>query len=569
MNALSHHDITVLLFSLAILLATARLLGEAAQKLRQPAIIGEILAGILLGPTVLGAIAPDAHAAIFPHSGPVAIGMHSLTTVAIVLFLMVAGMEVDLSTVWKQGRAAIIVAVVCMVLPFAIGFVPGWFAPDALGAKPGSDPLVFGLFLATAMAITALPVIARILLDLNLFRTDVGTTIIAAAILNDLFGWIIFALVLALMGGAGTGHGVGQTAALTLTFAILMLTVGRALVNRVLPWVQAHTGWPGGVLAFALTLTLLCAAYTEFIGVHGIFGSFLFGVALGDSPHLRRRTRTTIDHFVSFIFAPLFFASIGLRVDFLQHLDIPLVLVILLLATVGKVGGGFLAARWAGFATNEARAIGFGMNARGAMEIILGLLALDAGIIGERLFVALVIMALITSLASAVFLQRAFPRARAVRFVDFVNPKSFVPDLGANGRLDALARLARLAAEAAGINPDAAVNAVCRREDIVSSAIGRGVAIPHARLPGLKQPSLAVGISAEGIDFDPPDGIPVSVVILILTPVDAAAVHLAVLADIARSFRTDRVSRAAAERARNLTEFRAVLNVEGSRPPEP
>jgi len=564
MSALTHHDITLLLLGLAILLAAARILAELAQRWHQPAVIGELLAGIILGPTILGALWPSVQQVLFPDTGPINTALHALTTVAITLFMMVAGMEIDISSVWKQGRAALIVGVLGIVIPFAVGFVPAWFAPSALGAKPDSDPLVFALFLATAMAITALPVIAKILMDLNLFRSELGVTIIAAAILNDLFGWIIFALVLAVMGSSAADMPVWQTACLTLLFALFMLTLGRWALNRVLPWIQAHSSWPGGVLGFALACALLCAAFTEFIGVHAIFGAFLFGVALGDSQHLRQRTRATIDHFVSFIFAPLFFASIGLHVNFIRSFDLTLVLIVVALASLGKIVGCTLAAHWAGFPRKEAQAIGFGMNARGAMEIILGLLALQAGIIGDRLFVALVIMALVTSLTSGLFIQRTFRGKRAVRFIDYVSAKTFMPELQARTKQDAIKALGTLAAQSAGIDAEDAVSAVWRREQIVTSAMGNGVAVPHARIAGLKLPIVALGFPSSGVDFDPPDDVPVSVIVLILTPSDANELHLSLLADIARVFQNERMARRLGEGARNLTELRAELNVETS-----
>ncbi len=562
---LKHDDITMLLLAVAILLTAARICGEMAQRLRQPAVIGEILAGILLGPTVLGAVAPHIHEALFPAQGPAAVALQGLTTLAITLFLLVAGIEVDLSTVWRQGKAAFAVGVSGIVVPFAIGFVPAWLAPGFLGARPDSPPLVFALFLATAMSITALPVIAKILLDLNLFRSDLGITIIAAAIFNDVAGWIVFAFVLALLGAGAEGVPVWQTLLLTCAFTAFTLTIGRWAVNRSLPWVQAHAGWPGGVLGFSLSLALLCATFTSAIGVHAIFGAFLFGVALGDSPHLRRRTRTTIDQFVSFIFAPLFFASIGLRVDFVENFDPVLVLTVLVLATVGKTFGCTLAARWMGFARNEAWAIGFGMNARGAMEIILGLLALDAGIIGNRLFVALVIMALVTSISSGTLIQLTCGRRKAARFGDYVTSKTFLPRLQSRGRREAIAELAAPAAATAGLDPEAALRAVWQRELLVPSALGNAVAVPHARMGGLKEPLVAVGLSPGGIDFDTPDGVPVNVVILMLTPADRPDLHLDILAGIARTFQREEVAKELAARVSTLTELRAFLNIEAPR----
>jgi Kef-type K+ transport system membrane component KefB len=237
-------------------------------------------------------------------------------------------------------------------------------------------------------------------MDMGLYRSDLGMIIVAAAVFNDLLGWMIFAVILGMMGPEESHASFGSTVLWTLLFAAGMLTLGRWLINRILPWLQANTSWPGGVLGFACSLALFAAALTEWIGIHAIFGSFLVGVAVGDSPHLRDETRSVILQFVSFIFAPLFFASVGLRVDFIDKFYFGVVGMVLVIGCLGKIVGCGLAARWAGLPPRTAWAVGFGMNARGAMEIILGLLALNNGLIRQRMFVALVVLAVLTSMMS-------------------------------------------------------------------------------------------------------------------------------------------------------------------------
>lgn len=398
---LTAENITVLFLALGVFLGTAHLLGEMARRIRQPAVFGELLAGVLLGPTVLGNIAPGFSAFLFPSSGHSAIALQAIVTLAVVLFLLMAGMEVDLSTIWRQRSLGFKIGVAGMLVPFLLGFVMAWFVPAASGRNADTDRLFFALFFATAISISALPVIAKTLMDMNLYRSELGMAIISAAIFNDLVGWIIFAVILGMMGSAsGHANHFLTTITLTLVFAGAMLSIGRWWIHRSLPFLLKHTRQPGGVLGFALTLALLGAAFTEWIGIHAIFGSFLVGVAIGDSSHIQQRIRDTISNFVSFIFAPVFFASIGLKVDFMAHFDLPLVLMVLLIACVCKIPGAMLGARWGGMNKRDAWAVGFAMNSRGAMEIILGLLALNAGIIGQRLFVALVIMAIVTSMMS-------------------------------------------------------------------------------------------------------------------------------------------------------------------------
>src|ERR1043165_182008 len=199
MPSLPAHDILVLLLALGVLLGCARILGEIFQRFKQPAVIGELLAGILLGPTVLKHISPDIHQFLFPPTGTSSFVLSGISTVAVVLFLLVAGMEVDLSSVFRQGRAAMAVSISGIAIPFSIGLLAAWTAPDLFGRHEGTEEYIFCLFFATAMSISALPVIAKTLMDLNLYRTDIGMIVIAAAIFDDLTGWFIFAIVLGLM----------------------------------------------------------------------------------------------------------------------------------------------------------------------------------------------------------------------------------------------------------------------------------------------------------------------------------------------------------------------------------
>lgn len=561
---LGRHDVTILFVSIAVLLGVARLLGEWCKRVRLPAVLGEIAAGILLGPTVFGAIAPGLFAGLFPTQGPVPISLSALTTVAISLFLLVAGMEVDLTTIWRQGKSAIIVGVIGMVIPFGLGLGGGYLMPTWFGMEPHGNHTVFALFLATALAITALPVIAKILMDLRLYRTDLGMVIVAAAIFNDLVGWIIFALLLGMMGAQGEGHfTVAHTIILTLVFAVGMLTIGRWLVDRSMPFLQAHLSWPGGLIGFALAAAILCAAFTEWIGVHAIFGAFLFGVALGDSRHLRQQTRATLDQFISFFFAPLFFATIGLRVNFATNFDLTLVIAVMVIATLGKVIGCGLGAMVGGFHKREAWAIGFGMNARGAMEIILGVLALEAGVIGERLFVALVLMAIGTSLSSGMFMQRIMKLKKVERLAEYLTAGRFRQKMQSTERRGAIHEMVEMACEGLGVDPAVVERRVWAREQLMPNGIGNGVAVPHARVVELAQPITAVGFAPEGIDFNARDGQPARVICLLLTPFDDYRSQLDLLAEVGKTFQDPQAVDKALE-SKNYTEFLAMLNSENA-----
>lgn len=537
MQHLTAEELTVMLLALGLLIGVARAFGELARHFHQPAVLGELLAGVLLGPTVFGTLAPGFQAQLFPLQGPNAIVLDSIASLAIILFLLVAGMEVDLSVAWKQGRAALKVGVLGTLIPFIVGLVAAALIPITLGSQADADQLIFSLFIATAMSISALPVIAKTLMDLNLYRTDLGMLIVSAAIFNDVIGWTIFAVILGLMGTHGVGFSPPLIILMTLLYAAFMLTAGRWLIHRILPVLQAYTHWPGGVLGFAVTLALFSAALTEYIGIHAIFGSFILGVVLGASSHLQERTRALIDEFVSFIFAPLFFASIGLRVNFLTQFDFQLVLLIFLLACAGKLAGAMAGARWAGLSMQDSLAIAFAMNARGAMEIILGLLALEAGIIRQRLFVALVVMAIVTSAISGPLIRLALRRRQPHQLVPYLTPKLFLKNLVSTTRYDVIREMATAAAQQHPLDVDEIVRLAWAREEIAATGIGHGIALPHARLDQLTTPVIVFGISEPGVPFDAPDGQPAHAIFLLLTPRKDPTVQLELSANIARTFR--------------------------------
>ncbi|MEM9881486.1 MAG: cation:proton antiporter [Planctomycetota bacterium] len=629
-GALSYQQITVFLLAFGVLLGTARLFGEIARRFGQPTVLGEILAGVVLGATVLGnpaLLGEDGvnvrfYNWLFPEyelddagepvtytlvdTAPVDfeqeadpqgqiegrlddlppqpvevrkkydggfLSMSMFLTLAAVFLLLVAGLEVDLSIVWKQGKAALWVSLMGMVVPFAAGFALAYAVPGLLGFDfETGQKLPFALFLGIAMSITALPVIAKILMDLNMFRSDMGMLIMSSAMVNDLLGWIGFAMVLAMVAGAAAvGAEVPDsgppdllvTVAWTLLFVGGMLTVGRWLIDKLLPFVQAHSSWPGGVLGFVLSVSLLCAAATEAIGIHSIFGAFIAGVAIGDSKHLRAKTLETIEQFINNIFAPLFFAGIGLRVNFIEGFDLWAVSIVLIVAILGKVVGCYFGALWAGLSKRESAAIGMGMSARGAMEIILGRLALEYGLITEKLFVAIVVMAIATSLIAGPAMQSILRQKQKRRLEDFLSEKRFAGQLKSATRRDAIAELAGVAAAATGLEADEINDVVWRREMIGSTGLPHGVAVPHGRLAGLEKPVVIVGQSNAGVDFDAADGQLAELICMILTPESDGEAQLELLAAVAEAFHEEDARRHCLEAA-NYTEFRAALVTSGT-----
>jgi len=513
----------------------AKLFGEIFLKLRQPAIIGEILAGIILGPTILGMLSPNTFTWLFRSSSEIQIIMDGITTLAVVMLLIVTGLEVDLSIVVKQGKAALSTGFWGLIIPFVIGFFTAFFFHDLLGIQNEEMKLVFALFMGTALSISALPVIAKTLMDLKIFKSKIGQTIIAAAMFNDVIGWLIFSVILVMIGVSKVELNLIETILLILLFSSITILLGIRLFLKLIPVINKKLSFPGGILNFVFILGFLGAAFTEYIGIHAIFGAFILGLAIGDSVHLTEKPREMIQQFVTNIFAPLFFVSIGLRVNFILNFDLSLVLIILVLAFFGKVIGSGFGARLGGMNVADSFVVGFGMNSRGSMEIILGLLALQYGLIQETVFVALVIMALVTSLTSAPLMNIFLRGKRKYTFENLLKSELvFFTDL--ESKEEIIHFLSQVAAKNLKLNTEEICKEITERENSNPTGISNYLAIPHAKIKSSK-PVIVTAINRNGIDFNSTDGIPSRIIVLLLTPFGENELQLKLLADIVKRFK--------------------------------
>jgi Kef-type K+ transport system membrane component KefB/mannitol/fructose-specific phosphotransferase system IIA component (Ntr-type) len=558
MPHLTQHDVMIMFLALATLLGTAKLAGELMQKLGQPSVLGEIFAGILLGPTVLGHFRPQIYAALFPTTGAMPIVLETVTTIGVVFFLLTAGLEIDLRSIFRQGKSALLVSFFGVVIPFSLGFLAAGAFPRFLGAGVGASRLIFALFVGTALSISALPVIAKILMDLNLLRTEMGTVVMSSAMFDDLVGWILFSMILGMMNaGPHSFDGVKRTVLLVAGFTLLALTVVRWLIDKILPFIQAHTSWPGGVLGFIFTLTLAGAAFAEFAGIHAVFGAFIIGIAVGESTHLRKRTSEHIYSIVTHVFAPFFFASIGLRTNFVSNFNLGLTATVIAVACLGKLLGAGWGARLGGMDRRTSWGVGLAMNARGAMEMILGLLALQAGLIREPMFVALVVMALFTSLVSAPAIHFLLRRRRVLTLRDTVTTKLFLPDMKFRTKTEVLQHMCEIAANAVSNAPERFLRLVSERERVVPSGWENSLAVPHARVEGIPHPIVVIGKSDAGVDFNARDGKPSRLIVLILTGDNQSQHDL--LGDAEEMFSRKEAIDQVLEAA-NFTELIAALN---------
>lgn len=571
---MNEHHALLFLVSLAALLGVARILGELARMVGLPLIVGEISTGILLGPTVFGRVWKGGYTWVFAdaHAQTMLAGY---TTVAAVLLLVVAGLEIDLSVVKRRGRSAAYASILGVLLPLGGGVLLGFLLPDFDLVHP-EQRVLFSLFLGVALSISALPVIAKTLLDLGLFKTDLGLVVMAVATIVDLVGWLGFSVLLGPMrGDAVDVPRIGLTVALTVGFVVVSFVVTRPVLDRIIGRIE-HEGKAAAerVLSIVILAALLGGATTQAMGLHAVFGAFIVGIMVGESPRLKERTRVVIHQFVMNVFAPVFFASLGLKIDFVRAFDLRLCVLVFSIATVAKVLGCSVGARLGGLRWRESAAVGFGLNARGAMEIILALIAHEAGLIREQLLVALVVMALATSLISGPAMKRLlYRREDEADVIALLRRGAFVPILRARTAAEAVTELAAALEGKLGALLPFARETVLERERMASTGLGDEVAIPHAAVDGLKEPVLALGCAPHGVDFDAPDGRPARIVFLLMMPPHAFEQEVRVLASIARSV-FDQAARdallaapdaAAALRALGASSARIALAPQGRR----
>jgi Kef-type K+ transport system membrane component KefB len=391
-----HHPFAILLLQVLVIVVAARLLGALCRRIEQPAVIGEMTAGILLGPSLLGTVAPAAHAFLFPAASLDALRL--LSQIGVVLFMFVVGIELDVQHLRRRADAAVLVSHASIVLPFFLGTAGALLFYRAL-APAGVPFTPFALFMGVAMSITAFPVLARIIEERGLAGSHLGSIAIACAAVGDITAWCLLPVVVALV-KTDELDGALPPIVLTLLFIAAMLFLVRPWLGRLAERRATDIGRGAPVLAAVFVFVFAAALFTEVIGMHALFGAFLAGVAMPRDPALRQFLRERMETFSSVFLLPLFFAFTGLRtqIGLLDDLRGWLFCAAIIgLAIAGKLGGSMLAARWTGMGWGDSFALGALMNTRGLVELVVLTLGYDLGILSPRIFAMLVLMALVTT----------------------------------------------------------------------------------------------------------------------------------------------------------------------------
>jgi Kef-type K+ transport system membrane component KefB/nucleotide-binding universal stress UspA family protein len=403
----------VFIAQIVLLLVCGRLLGEGMQRIGQPAVMGQLIAGILLGPSVLGALWPDLQHMAFPSSREQKSMIDAVSQLGILMLLLLTGMETDLSVVRKCRRAAFAVSVTGITVPFACGVALGEVLPDALLPNPGQR-LITSLFLGTALSISSVKIVAMVVRELNFMRRTVGQVIVASAIIDDTIGWTIMAITfgLALHGGIDLPS-VARSVLGTALFLVVSFTLGRRVVFRLILWTNDNFVSDMPVITTILVITGMMALITHAIGVHTVLGAFVAGILIGQSPILTRHIDEQLRGLIIALFMPVFFGMAGLNTNLGVLQDPALLLVSLsfiVIASVGKFTGAFLGGAIGGLTWRESFALGCGMNARGSTEVIVASLGLSMGALSQYLFSMIVAMAVVTTMAMPPMLRWAFAR---------------------------------------------------------------------------------------------------------------------------------------------------------------
>jgi len=400
--------LTLLLIQIAVILAASRGLGVGTRWLGQPLVIAEVLAGILLGPSLLGLLWPAGMASLFPTTSLPVLKM--LSQVGLVLFMFLVGLEFDPKLLKGRAHSSIAISHTSIFFPFVLGAGAAFWMYDVY-STPNVSFTAFLLFLGAAMSVTAFPVLARILSERHLLTSRVGAIAIACAAIDDVTAWCILAFVVAVARAKGLAQ-AAWTTGFAVAFIVAMLLVVRPFLRRLTTHAASRAGLTPGAVAFALLLLLLSSTVTELIGIHSLFGAFMFGAVLPKEGHLAEALADKIEAVAVVLLLPLFFAYSGLRTE-IGLLNQPrewlVTGVIVFLATLGKFGGSAVAARVTGLRWREASAIGILMNTRGLMELIVLNLGMDLGVISPTVFTMLVIMALVTTFATSPILRWVYP----------------------------------------------------------------------------------------------------------------------------------------------------------------
>jgi K+:H+ antiporter len=403
----------IFLVQLVALMLVGRLLGELMNRIGQPSVMGMLLGGIVLGPSVLGVMWPDLQHAIFPRAPEQKAMLDGVAQFGILLLLLLTGMETDLKLVRTVGKAALSISLTGVAVPFICGFTLGQLMPESLLPHP-DQRLLTSLFLGTALSISSIKIVAAVVREMGFTRRKLGLIIVASAICEDSIGWVIVAITLGLaQAGSIDLMSAGKSVLGTAVFLVASFTFGRRIIYFLIRWTNDNFESDFPVITMILVIMGVMALTTHFIGVHTVLGAFVAGVLIGESPILSKHIDEQLRGLILAFFMPVFFGIAGLSADLTVLHDVPLLLLtvgLIAIASFGKFAGAFIGGEIGGLTRREAFALACGMNARGSTEVIIATIGLSMGALTQNLFTMIVAMAVATTMAMPPMLRWALGR---------------------------------------------------------------------------------------------------------------------------------------------------------------
>ncbi len=534
MVTLSETDVFIFITQLGLIVLAARLFGEFAKRLNLPILVGEVVAGIVLGPAVFGKFLPGWQSFVFPQSGAHNDLLEGISWLCAFFLLLLTGLEIDFQASLKHGKQNILTSLLGFLFPFLSILALSNFLPASFYKNPAAAHYT-NLLLATALSVASVPVIGKILFDLKIFRSNVGLNIITSSVLSDIWEWSTLLVIIALATHESlTVFGILKPLLAMFLFLTAAFTFGRLAIDKIFDFLDIKAEDAAAVLAFLFSLTLLNGTISHLLGIHVVFGAFITGLAVGESNRITPYMRQSIQDFIFGIFAPIFFALIGMQLRFDMSQSWIYFLILFFVASLGKISGAFLGALFGGIGRKNALAVGCGLNTQGAMGVVVALIGVDLGLFGKDLFSIIVMISIVSSLLVGPLLKWSM---RGVRrpLVKYFTPKHIFLNVSGQNKHEVIDQMVRLMRGRSIVEDSELVRkSIWQREESLSTAIGDGVALPHARIANFKTPILCFFKLSKPVDFDSPDNVPVQLLFLGLTDSNDDGMQLNLISQVAR-----------------------------------
>ncbi len=526
--------IFIFLIQLSLILFVGKLLGRLLRHYQLPSVIGEISAGIILGPTILGRVFPSFYNYLFVSDKSAFTMVMALSYLGLFLFILVSGFEIDLSVSWRYKKSSISSGIEGVLFAFLFSFIIGYFLwHNYVSSFEGL------LLVSLVLSMPALTVAVRILYDNEIFKTDIGLLIVSSLAVSELLGWIIFSFVEGIGGESINVSRFFLSALFSVILTSFMLTLGIKIVNGFMGYLYKKGElFAGEVLTIIAIGGFLVGALADKMKIHALFGFFLTGIVFGESVYLSERIKRTLEDIVNAIFIPIFFVSIGLRIDFIKYFSLKLIVLVIIAELFVRFLSNFLSSRHIKTGIYDKLIFTFSRMPGGSVEIIIGMIGVESGMITNEMFVAIVLGGIASAIVSSFGVFNLLKRRKEVPVSDYFAKDMIIDDLYSTSHEDAIKEIFDKLENCkyiAGKNK-LLCDEVLKREKVMSTYVGSGVAVPHARTSVITRPLFFYARSLKGIDWDAYDGKEVNHIFVILTPENDMDSQLFILSTIGRLF---------------------------------